>query len=112
MRSEGPRGTERRDDDVERKIYFLPLGGVFSAVEAGGREEEQTDEKVVEGEHLCHHGPLPAQPGHGEEPSGQHRSGAGARQPASERRRPVHRVYSKIHTMYLIPSKPSNQTNI
>lgn len=65
-------------------IYLLPLGGVLGTVEAGSQEEEQTNKKVVEGEDLCHHGPLPAQPGHGEEASCQHCSGAGPLQPERE----------------------------
>jgi len=40
-------------------------------VEAGGQEEEKANKKVVEGEDLCHHGPLPAEPGHSKQPSSQ-----------------------------------------
>lgn len=61
--------------------YLPPLGGVFSTVETGNQEEEQTNKKVVEGEDLCHHGPLPAQPGHGEQPSCEHCTGTWTRQP-------------------------------
>ena len=48
------------------KRYLCSLGGVFCTLEAGGQEEEHTNKEVVEGEDLCHHGPLPAQPGHSE----------------------------------------------
>lgn len=71
--------------------YLPPLGGVFSTVEASSQEEEQTNKKVVEGEDLCHHGPLPAQPGHSEQPSSQYCSRTRTCQPDS-----IHTTLKKI----------------
>lgn len=40
-------------------------------METGHQEEEKANEKVVEGEDFGHHRPLPAEPGHGKQPSSQ-----------------------------------------
>lgn len=65
--------------------YPHPLFGAFSTVEGGGQDEEQTNEKVVEGEDLGHHGPLPAQPAGSKQPSSQNCSRTRTRQPDSSR---------------------------
>lgn len=72
---------------VLRRGYLSPLGGIFGTVEAGRQEQEQADKKVVEGEDLRHHGPLPAKPRHGEQPSGQDCPRTRTCQPESGRRR-------------------------
>lgn len=52
----------------QREAHLRPLAGIFGPMKAGSQEEDQTHEKIVEGEDFCHHGPLPAQPGYSKQP--------------------------------------------
>lgn len=78
--------------------YPTPLCGVLSTVEEGSQDEEQTNKKVVEGEDLGHHGPLPAQPGHSKQPASQNCPRTRTCQPDKERGQAINKTFQKRTT--------------
>lgn len=75
--------------------YPSPLCGVLSTVKGGSQDEEQTNKKVVEGEDLGHHGPLPAQPGDGKQPASQNCPRTRTCQPENEREQAINKTFQK-----------------